>query len=51
MNITNNSHLEDFEVFDQRDALNVVAYGLMSLGKCPLSFLSYGGCMVVIGCN
>ena len=42
MNITNNSHLEDFEVFDQRDAINVVAYGLMSLGKCPLSFRSYG---------
>ena len=36
VNITNKNNsvqLEDFEEFDQRDAINVIAYGLMSIGK------------------
>ena len=35
MNVTNKTNfdqLEDFEEFDQRDAINVIAYGLMSIG-------------------
>ena len=34
-NVTNSSkeHLEDFEEFDLRDAVNVAAYSLMSASK------------------
>ena len=35
INITNNTktRVEDFEEFDLRDAINVGAYGLMSIGE------------------
>ena len=36
MNLTENStlvDLEDFEVFDTRDMINVIAYSLMSTGN------------------
>ena len=32
---------EDFEIFDSRDLLNVIAYLVMSLGKLFISFIPY----------
>ena len=33
-NATADTYLEDFEVFDIRDVMNVVAYSIMSSGGC-----------------
>ena len=35
---SNQTNIEDFEVFDSRDALNVFAYALMSAGKGVKNF-------------
>ena len=39
----NQTSLEDFEEFDLRDAINVVVYGLMSVGELDRECLSNRG--------
>ena len=45
-NVTNSSkeHLEDFEEFDLRDAVNVAAYSLMSASKSLLLYFHQQYC-------
>ena len=39
------TQLDDFEVFDLRDGLNVVAYSVMSSSKYDYIFFSFGNQM------